>query len=177
MNFLLVLISSGIFCCVPTILLGLSGRGGGCFAMILAVSVHNNRTSVFLLSGNFHWMGGFIGKHFLGSVLQDLLGCSSFGYGGPACQELWSLCPIAAEQVGPGALVFTWLFKLPGECSSSLLETIWCVWLLPKHALRTSGLLFQPLKAFFLGPRCSFMVSIIEFGPYCLSLPRAVSVS
>lgn len=117
--------------------------------MISAVSVHNNRTSVFLLSGRFHWIGDFVDKHFLGRVQQDLLGCNTFGYVGPACQELWSLCPSAAEQVGPGALVLTWLFNLPGECTSSLLETIRYVWLLPKHTLRTSGLLFQPLKAFF----------------------------
>lgn len=58
----------------------------------------------------------------------------------------------AAERVGPEALVFTWLFNLPGECSSSPLETIRRVWLLPKSALRTAGLLFQPLKAFFSRP-------------------------
>lgn len=114
--------------------------------------MHNNRTSAFLVSGSFHWIGDFIGKHFLGRVQQDLLGCNTFGYGGPACQELWSLCPSAAEQVGPGALMLTWLFNLPGENSFPLLETIRCVWLLPKHARRTSGLLFQPLKAFFSRP-------------------------
>lgn len=52
-----------------------------------------------------------------------------------------------AEHVGSETLVPTWLFNLPGECSPSALETIRCVWLLPKSALRTFDLLFQFLKA------------------------------
>lgn len=75
LNFLLVLIYSGIFCYTPTILIGLSGRGRGCLATILAVSgLTYIRVSGFLLSGSFQWAWDFVGKHILGRVLQDLLG-------------------------------------------------------------------------------------------------------
>lgn len=124
-NFLLVLISSGIFCCVPTILLGLSGRGGGCFAMILAVSVHNNRTSVFLLNGSFHWMGDFIGKHFLGRVPQDLLGCNTFGYGVQHVRNYGPSAPLLQNKLGLGL----W-------CSPGFLI---CLANVPPHSLKQSG--------------------------------------
>ena len=60
--------------------------------MILAVSgLTYNRASVFLLSGSFQWVWDFVGKHFLGQVLQDLLDCDAFGHRGPA---LWCLGPV-----------------------------------------------------------------------------------
>lgn len=147
--------------------------------MILAVSgLTYIRVSISLLSGSFQWVWDFVGKHILGQVLQDLLGCDAFGCRGPDCQELQCLGPV---------LQSTWGLRLqcpPGFLiclvnSSSALETIRCVWLLPKPALRTSDLLFQPLKGFslsllFPGLRCSFMASVIEFGPSCFSLPRPV---
>lgn len=50
--------------------------------------------------------------------------------------------PRAAEQAGPEALVLTWLFNLPAECSSSPRETIRCVWLLLEPALPSEHLAF-----------------------------------
>lgn len=123
LNFLLWFWCFLAFLLCPHLLIGLSGRGGGCLATILAVSVLSNRASVFLLSGSFQRAWHFVGKHFPGQVLQDLLGCGAFGNRGPACQELRSLRPPppprAAEQAGPAALVLTWLFNLPAECSFS----------------------------------------------------------
>lgn len=183
LNFLLWFWCFLAFLLCPHLLIGLSGRGGGCLATILAVSVLSNRASVFLLSGSFQRAWHFVGKHFPGQVLQDLLGCGAFGNRGPACQELRSLRPPppprAAEQAGPAALVLTWLFNLPAECSFSPVKqsgVSGCCPSLPCPALRMSGLLFQPLKALSPGPRCSFIVAIIEFGPDCLSLPTAVYV-
>lgn len=115
---MLVLISSGIFCCIPTILIGLSGRRGGCFAMILAVSVHNNRTSVFLLSGGFSWFWDSFGKHFPRRVLQDLMRWDSFGSGGPACQELRSLHPSLQNRLGLGLGCSPGFLICLAKCSS-----------------------------------------------------------
>lgn len=70
----------GVFLPGSCLLIGLSGRAGGCLARILAVSVLSHRVLFFCKVAVSAGPGILLGSISQGEFyIQDLLGCSAFG--------------------------------------------------------------------------------------------------